>query len=163
MNQSHTFFISSSRASPKQEAAYHLSSHCCMYIKLFFCLFASESSSKHSWLDSLGKNPYLTFHSSQIPAYEHRETGRSMLFLLFLFVQKRDLILFVSHIVWSPITVQSFQPVQKSDKNTGWLMTCLTLQAWFFTGKLFSSLAQLFVQGFQAPYLHSDKEIAIQC
>lgn len=159
----HAFFISSFRASLKQEAAYHLSSHCCTYIKLLFCLFAPETSSKLSGLDSLCKNPYLTFNSSQTQACEHRETGRSMLFLLFLFLQKRDLILSVSHTVWSPVTVQSVQPVQKSDKNTGWLMTCHTLQAWFFTGKLFSSLAQLFVQGFQASYLNSDKEIAIQC
>lgn len=98
--------------------------------------------------------------------YQHVNTGwegRNMLFLLFLFLQKRDLILSVSPSVWSPVTVQSFQPIQKPDKNTGRLMTCHTLQAWFFTGKLFSRLAQLFVQGFQALYLHSDKEIAIQC
>lgn len=73
-----------------------------------FFLFASESSSMLSWFDSLCKNPYLMFHSSQIPACEHRETEKNMLFLLFLFLQKRDLILSVSPSVWSPVTDQPF-------------------------------------------------------
>lgn len=106
-------------------------------------------------------------HISHFTAVRHQhvktERQGEVCYFFCFFSCRRDLMLSVSHTVWSPVTVQSVQPMQKSDKNTGWLMTCHTLQAWFFTGKLFSSLAQLFVQGFQASYLNSDKEIAIQC
>lgn len=51
------------------------------------------------WLEGLCKNPYLTFHSSQIPDCKDRETRRNMLFFLFpyFFSHIREIWFLLSH------------------------------------------------------------------
>lgn len=134
----------------------------------FFVCLLLKASLKLSWLEGLCKNPYLTFHSSQIPDREDSETRRNMLFLLFpsFFSYVRKIWFFLSPTQSEVQSQLGFCILCRRLTRThaiGWRMACHTRQAWFFTKKLFSSLAQLFVQGFQAPYLNSDKEIAIQC
>lgn len=74
-NEPVTYFLHSSfRASPKQEAAYHLSSHCCMYIKLIFfvCLLLKAPLSFHELTVS------ARTHISHFTAvrYQHVKTER---------------------------------------------------------------------------------------
>lgn len=90
----------------------------------FFVCLLLKPSLKLSWLDwleGLCKNLYLPFDSSQIPDWEDRETRGNLLFLLLLcfFCYIRDIwfFFFVSHTVWSPVTVRSLHLTHKSDEN----------------------------------------------
>lgn len=135
----------------------------------FFVCLLLKPSLKLSWLDwleGLCKKPYLAFDSSQIPDCEDRETRGNLLFLCFpvSFPTEERFDFFVSHTVWSPVTARSLHLMHKSDENECYRMVDGSSQkASLFFHKQFSTSAQLFVLGFQAPYLNRDKEIAIWC
>lgn len=93
VNQSHTFFVSSSRASPKQ-GVYHLSSHCCMYTKLFFCLLLKAPLSFHDLTVS------ARTHISHFTAvrYQHVKTERhgKVCYFFCFFSYRREIWFFLS-------------------------------------------------------------------
>lgn len=120
LNQSHTFLKSSFTASLRQATMYYFSSHWCMYIKLLFYFFETFSEACKTWLTSMP----LQDPVSDFTAVRH-QTGKTdkKKFVIssvssFLFLPKRDLILCVSHTLWSPVTVRSLHLKLKADENT---------------------------------------------